>query len=51
MREGASLIYIPNSNRCIMYGGIGRELFNNVVILNTKSWIWENVGPGSGDAP
>ena len=25
--------------------------FPNVVVLNTRSWIWENIGPGNGDVP
>ncbi len=51
MREGAIIINMANLNKCFMYGGIGKELFNNVVTLNTRSWIWENIGPGNGDAP
>ena len=51
MREGATLMHFESLNKCYMYGGIGRDLFNNIVILNLKNWNWESIGPGSGDAP
>lgn len=51
MREGATLMHFDALNKCYMYGGIGRDLFNNFVVLNLKNWTWENIGPGSGDAP
>lgn len=51
MREGASFIHFDSMSKCYMYGGIGRDLFNNFVVLNLKNWNWENIGPGSGDAP
>ena len=51
MREGACLMYISSLSKCYMYGGIGRDLFNNMVTLNLKTWSWENIGAGGGDTP
>jgi len=35
MREGTTLLYIPNLSKCVMYGGRGKEVFNNIVTLDT----------------
>jgi hypothetical protein len=51
MREGTILIYVPNISKCIMYGGRGREIFNNIVTLDTGTWQWTNLGLGTGDSP
>ena len=34
-----------------MYGGIGNDLFKNVIALNTQTWVWKDIGLGKGEAP
>lgn len=34
-----------------MYGGIGNDLFKNVIALNTQTWTWRDIGVGKGEAP
>jgi hypothetical protein len=34
-----------------MYGGIGNDLFKNVVALNTQTWTWKDIGLGTGEIP
>lgn len=51
MREGTVLPFIPNLNKCIMYGGRGTEVFNSIVTLDTCTWQWTDLGLGTGDVP
>ncbi|CAD8175850.1 unnamed protein product [Paramecium octaurelia] len=51
IREGCTVTYIQNLNKCIMYGGIGNDLFKTFVTLNTQSWVWKDIGTGVGDVP
>ncbi|CAD8069171.1 unnamed protein product [Paramecium primaurelia] len=51
VREGCSLTYIPSLNKAYMYGGIGNDLFKNVIALNTQTWAWRDIGIGKGEAP
>ncbi|CAD8167232.1 unnamed protein product [Paramecium octaurelia] len=51
VREGCSVTYVPSLNKAFMYGGIGNDLFKNVIALNTQTWIWRDIGVGKGEAP
>ncbi|CAD8070637.1 unnamed protein product [Paramecium primaurelia] len=51
VREGCSVTYIPSLNKAYMYGGIGNDLFKNVIALNTQTWTWKDIGVGKGEAP
>ena len=45
------MTYVDNIHKCLLFGGIGKDLFNNFITLNTKTWKWKDLGPGSGDTP
>ncbi|CAD8086895.1 unnamed protein product [Paramecium sonneborni] len=51
IREGCSVTYIPSLNKAYMYGGIGNDLFKNIIALNTQTWVWKDIGVGKGEAP
>ncbi|CAK76775.1 unnamed protein product (macronuclear) [Paramecium tetraurelia] len=51
VREGCTVTYVPSLNKAFMYGGIGNDLFKNVIALNTQTWVWRDIGVGKGEAP
>ncbi|CAD8181227.1 unnamed protein product [Paramecium octaurelia] len=51
IREGCTVTYISSLNKAYMYGGIGNDLFKNMIQLNTQTWTWKDIGVGLGEAP
>lgn len=45
-REGCAMFYMENLHQCLIYGGIGRDLFSTMIVLNTRSWQWSDIGHG-----
>jgi hypothetical protein len=51
VREGTVLPFMRALNKCYMYGGRGTEVFNTLVALDTSTWLWTDLGLGTGDTP